>query len=70
MNAFKGRHFEGEIVHPQHWPEELDYRDKKVVIIGSGATAVTLVPEMARKARHVVMLQRSPTAPNSAARSR
>ena len=53
--------FEGEIVHPQHWPEEMDYRGKKVIIIGSGATAVTLLPEMAKEAGHVVMLQRSPT---------
>ncbi len=53
--------FAGKIVHPQHWPEDLDYADKRVVVIGSGATAVTLVPEMAKTARHVVMLQRSPT---------
>jgi cation diffusion facilitator CzcD-associated flavoprotein CzcO len=53
--------FAGPIVHPQHWPEDLDYRDKKVVIIGSGATAVTLVPAMADEAEHVTMLQRSPT---------
>lgn len=53
--------FRGTIVHPQHWPEDLDYRDKKVVIIGSGATAVTLVPAMATDATHVTMLQRSPT---------
>ena len=58
--------FSGRIVHPQHWPEDLDYRDKKVVIIGSGATAVTLVPEMAKEAEHVVMLQRSPTYMGSA----
>ena len=58
--------FEGEIVHPQHWPEDLDYRGKKVVVIGSGATAVTLVPEMASDAAHVVMLQRSPTYMGSA----
>jgi len=59
---FKGRErFAGEIVHPQFWPADLDYRDKKVVVIGSGATAVTLVPELAREAAHVVMLQRSPT---------
>jgi cation diffusion facilitator CzcD-associated flavoprotein CzcO len=55
-NRFKGR-----IVHPQHWPEDLDYAGKTVVVIGSGATAVTLVPEMAKTAGHVVMLQRSPT---------
>jgi cation diffusion facilitator CzcD-associated flavoprotein CzcO len=53
--------FGGEIVHPQHWPEGLDYAGKRVVVIGSGATAVTLVPAMAEKARHVTMLQRSPT---------
>ncbi|MBX3490822.1 NAD(P)/FAD-dependent oxidoreductase [Parvibaculum sp.] len=53
--------FKGDIVHPQFWPENLDYSGKRVVVIGSGATAVTLVPEMARKAAHVVMLQRSPT---------
>ena len=59
---FKGTdRFKGEIVHPQKWPEDLDYRGKKVVVIGSGATAVTLVPEMAKDAAHVVMLQRSPT---------
>lgn len=53
--------FKGRIVHPQHWPKDLDYAGKKVVVIGSGATAVTLVPEMAKTAAHVVMLQRSPT---------
>jgi monooxygenase len=53
--------FEGRIVHPQGWPEDLDYAGKRVVVIGSGATAVTLVPEMARTAAHVTMLQRSPT---------
>lgn len=53
--------FKGRIVHPQQWPEDLDYAGKKVVVIGSGATAVTLVPEMAKTAAHVVMLQRSPT---------
>ncbi len=53
--------FGGRIVHPQHWPEDLDYAGKRVVVIGSGATAVTLVPAMAEKAAHVVMLQRSPT---------
>jgi monooxygenase len=59
---FPGREsFSGEIVHPQEWPENLDYTDKRVVVIGSGATAVTLVPEMAEKAQHVIMLQRSPT---------
>ncbi|MFN4095416.1 MAG: flavin-containing monooxygenase [Sphingomonas sp.] len=59
---FEGREdFAGTIVHPQHWPEGLDYAGKRVVVIGSGATAVTLVPEMAKMAAHVTMLQRSPT---------
>jgi cation diffusion facilitator CzcD-associated flavoprotein CzcO len=59
---FAGRErFGGEIVHPQHWPEDLDYAGKRVVVIGSGATAVTLVPAMAEKAAQVTMLQRSPT---------
>jgi cation diffusion facilitator CzcD-associated flavoprotein CzcO len=59
---FTGRErFRGQIVHPQLWPEELDYAGKRVVVIGSGATAVTVVPEMAKKAAHVTMLQRSPT---------
>ncbi|PXA78943.1 FAD-containing monooxygenase EthA [Caulobacter sp. D4A] len=53
--------FRGKIVHPQHWPENLDYAGKRVVVIGSGATAVTIVPEMAKTAAHVTMLQRSPT---------
>lgn len=53
--------FKGQVVHPQHWPEDLDYAGKKVVVIGSGATAITLVPTMAEKAAHVTMLQRSPT---------
>lgn len=53
--------FKGKIVHPQKWPEDLDYKEKCVVVIGSGATAVTLVPAMAEKAAHVTMLQRSPT---------
>jgi len=48
-------------VHPQKWPEDLDYQGKRIVVIGSGATAVTLVPEMAKRAAHVTMLQRSPT---------
>ncbi|MBO4223543.1 NAD(P)/FAD-dependent oxidoreductase [Bradyrhizobium neotropicale] len=52
--------FEGQIVHPQKWPEHLDYAGKRVVVIGSGATAVTLVPELAKTAAHVTMLQRSP----------
>jgi monooxygenase len=53
--------FRGKIIHPQFWPEDLDHSGKKVVVIGSGATAVTIVPEMARTAEHVTMLQRSPT---------
>lgn len=53
--------FAGRIVHPQHWPNDLDYTGKRVVVIGSGATAVTLVPAMAQRAAHVTMLQRSPT---------
>ncbi|MCU1452756.1 MAG: flavin binding monooxygenase [Acidimicrobiales bacterium] len=53
--------YEGTIVHPQAWPEDLDHRDKRVVVIGSGATAVTLVPALATDAAHVTMLQRSPT---------
>ena len=53
--------FTGKIVHPQHWPADLDWAGKEVVVIGSGATAVTVVPEMARRAGHVTMLQRSPS---------
>jgi cation diffusion facilitator CzcD-associated flavoprotein CzcO len=53
--------FPGPVVHPQHWPEHLDYAGKRVVVIGSGATAVTLVPAMAQEAAHVTMVQRSPT---------
>jgi cation diffusion facilitator CzcD-associated flavoprotein CzcO len=60
--GFAGKEsFQGTIVHPQFWPENMDYAGKKVIVIGSGATAVTIVPEMARTAGHVVMLQRSPT---------
>lgn len=59
---FEGQEsFPGPIVHPQHWPQELDYSGKRLIVIGSGATAMTLVPELARAAAHVVMLQRSPT---------
>ena len=59
---FEGRErFGGQIVHPQFWPEGLDYAGKRVVVIGSGATAVTIVPAMADDAAHVTMLQRSPT---------
>jgi monooxygenase len=60
--AFEGSdRFRGEIIHPQHWPEQLDYGGKRVVVIGSGATAVTLVPAMTDRAAHVTMLQRSPS---------
>jgi cation diffusion facilitator CzcD-associated flavoprotein CzcO len=53
--------FKGQCIHPQFWPEDLDYSGKRVVVIGSGATAVTLVPAMADKAAHITMLQRSPS---------
>ena len=53
--------FKGTVVHPQFWPEHLDYAGKKVIVVGSGATAVTLIPEMAKSAAHVTMLQRSPS---------
>lgn len=53
--------FGGMMIHPQHWPEDFDYTGKRIVVIGSGATAVTLVPAMADKAAHVTMLQRSPS---------
>ena len=59
---FEGREdFNGDIIHPQHWPEDYDTAGKKVIVIGSGATAVTLVPSLAETAEHVTMLQRSPT---------
>jgi len=59
---FEGQEdFEGVIVHPQFWPEDLDYQGKQVVVIGSGATAVTLIPAMADDTAHITMLQRSPT---------
>jgi len=59
---FEGREdFKGDIIHPQHWPENYDVSGKKIVVIGSGATAVTLVPNLAETAEHVTMLQRSPT---------
>ncbi|NDE52835.1 MAG: NAD(P)/FAD-dependent oxidoreductase, partial [Actinobacteria bacterium] len=62
LPEFAGREkFRGTIVHPQEWPEDLDYANKRVVVIGSGATAVTIVPAMAESAAHVTMLQRSPT---------
>ena len=53
--------FDGDVVHPQHWPESLDYSGKRVVVIGSGATAVSMIPSLTEKAAHVTMLQRSPT---------
>jgi len=53
--------FKGPIVHPQKWPEDLDYKNKRVVVIGSGATAATLIPALANDTAHVTMLQRSPT---------
>ena len=53
--------FRGRIVHPQKWTDDIDYTDMRIVVIGSGATAVTLVPALARRAAHVTMLQRSPT---------
>jgi monooxygenase len=59
---FPGTHrFKGRIVHPQQWTDDIEFAGKRVVVIGSGATAVTLVPEMAKTAAHVTMLQRSPT---------
>jgi monooxygenase len=59
---FEGRErFGGRVVHPQNWPEDLDYEGKRVIVIGSGATAVTLVPAMAGQAAHVTMLQRTPS---------
>ena len=62
MPYFKNQEsFEGQIVHPQFWDESLNYSEKKVVVIGSGATAITIVPAIAEKAEHVVMIQRSPT---------
>ncbi len=59
--GFEFGDFDGQIVHPQFWPEDLDYTGKKIVVIGSGATAVTIVPSMTDKAAHVTMLQRTPT---------
>ena len=62
MPYFKNQeNFEGKVIHPQFWDETLDYKNKKVAVIGSGATAVTIVPAIAEKAEHVVMVQRSPT---------
>jgi cation diffusion facilitator CzcD-associated flavoprotein CzcO len=60
--AFQGRElFQGPVIHPQFWPEDLDYKGKRVVVIGSGATAVTLVPVLAQEAAHVTMVQRTPS---------
>lgn len=53
--------FEGQIIHPQHWPEDLDYAGKRIAVIGSGATAVTLLPSLANQAAHVVQVQRTPS---------
>ncbi len=62
MPDFPGlQNYQGRLIHPQHWPADLNYRGKKIVIIGSGATAVTLVPALAAEAAHVTMLQRSPS---------
>ena len=62
MPFFKNQEkFNGQIIHPQFWNEKIDYKNKKIAVIGSGATAVTIVPEIAKKAEHVVMIQRSPT---------
>ena len=62
LPEFEGmERFGGSIVHPQAWPEDLDYTGKRVLVIGSGATAVTLAPAMAGRAAHVTMLQRSPS---------
>jgi len=62
MPEFPGKErFRGPVIHPQHWPSKLDYAGKKIVVIGSGATAVTLVPALAQEAASVTMLQRSPT---------
>jgi monooxygenase len=59
---FPGREaFKGQVIHPQFWPEQLDYTGKRVVVIGSGATAITLIPSMTHKAGHVTMLQRTPS---------
>eukprot|EP00592_Proboscia_alata_P000855 CAMPEP_0194372064 /NCGR_PEP_ID=MMETSP0174-20130528/20349_1 /TAXON_ID=216777 /ORGANISM="Proboscia alata, Strain PI-D3" /LENGTH=521 /DNA_ID=CAMNT_0039150341 /DNA_START=231 /DNA_END=1796 /DNA_ORIENTATION=+ len=58
---FKGEEvFKGDIIHPQHWPKDYEYSGKRIVVIGSGATAITIVPSMADKAQHITMLQRSP----------
>jgi cation diffusion facilitator CzcD-associated flavoprotein CzcO len=60
--AFPGsKDFQGRLIHPQHWPRDLDYQGQRIVVVGSGATAVTLVPALAQTAAHVTMLQRSPS---------
>ncbi len=59
--GFDFSEFDGDVIHPQFWPENLDYAGKRIVVIGSGATAVTIVPSVAEKAAHVTMLQRTPT---------
>ncbi|MEP5936725.1 MAG: NAD(P)/FAD-dependent oxidoreductase [Erythrobacter sp.] len=59
--GFDFSQFGGEVLHPQFWPDNLDYTGKKVVVVGSGATAVTIVPAMAEQAEHITMLQRTPT---------
>lgn len=60
--AFPGlERYQGRFIHPQHWPDDLDWEGKRVLVIGSGATAITLVPALAQRAGHVTMLQRSPT---------
>ena len=62
MPYFKNQdNFKGQIIHPQFWDESLDYKNKKIAVIGSGATAITIVPAIAENADHVVMIQRSPT---------
>ena len=62
MPYFKNQeHFQGQIIHPQFWNSSIDYKNKKIAVIGSGATAVTIIPEIAKEAEHVVMIQRSPT---------
>jgi cation diffusion facilitator CzcD-associated flavoprotein CzcO len=53
--------FQGDVVHPQHWPDGLDYADKRLVVIGSGATAISMIPSLAKSAAHVTMLQRTPS---------
>ena len=61
MNFKNQEKFEGQLIHPQFWNNKIDYSNKKIIVIGSGATAITLVPAIAEKAKHVVMLQRSPS---------